>query len=299
MKILKPQKLKKSGTIGLLSVAGEIRDFSKLEKAAKYFENRGFKVKISENSRKKHNYLAGTDEERLKALHDFFLDDEITAIIATRGGYGSLRLIDKINYEIIAQNPKIFAGHSDITALSLMFYKKAGLITFSAPMACSDFSDIPDKFTEKAFWDVLEEEKNTFQLHNARVFKSGEACGILWGGNLATIVSLAGTDFIPDEKFVLFIEDIAEPAYKIDRMLTQLLNIEKFRKNLAGILLGDFTGLDCEQYFNDIFYGLNINIPIASGLKIGHEKEKITLPVGLKCNFNTQKLQLCIFYMAA
>ena len=94
---------------------------------------------------------------------------------------------------------------------------------------------------------------------------------------------------------MLFIEDVAEPAYKIDRMLTQLLNIEKFRKNLAGILLGDFTSLDCEQYFNDIFYGLNINIPIASGLKIGHEKEKITLPIGLKCNFNTDPAKLCVF----
>ena len=296
MKILKPKKLKKGDTIGLLSVAGKIEDFSKLKNAARYFENRGFKVKISENSYKKHNYLAGTDEERLNALHNFFLDDDITAIIATRGGFGSLRLIDKIDYEIIARNPKIFAGHSDITALSLMFFKKAGLITFSAPMAYSDFSDTPDKFTENAFWEIFEAEENAFQLQNARVFKSGEANGILWGGNLATIASLAGTDFIPDEDFVLFIEDIAEPAYKIDRMLTQLLNIEKFRKNLAGIVLGDFTGLDCEKYFNDIFYGLNLDIPVISGLKIGHEKEKLTLPIGVKCTLNTMQQELNISF---
>lgn len=140
MKILKPRKLKKGGTIGLLSVSGEVKELSQLENAKNYFENQGFKVKISKNSEKKHNYLCGTDEERLKALQDFFLDEEISAIIATRGGYGALRLVNKIDYEIIKKNPKIFAGHSDITALSLMFFKKTGLVTFSSPMACADFS---------------------------------------------------------------------------------------------------------------------------------------------------------------
>lgn len=292
MKILKPRKLKKGGTIGLLSVSGEVKELSQLENAKNYFENQGFKVKISKNSEKKHNYLCGTDEERLKALQDFFLDEEISAIIATRGGYGSLRLVNKIDYEIIKKNPKIFAGHSDITALSLMFFKKTGLVTFSSPMACADFSQKPDSFTEKAFWDVFWGEQKVFPLENPKIHKQGTATGRLWGGNLATIASLAGLDFVPDENFVLFIEDVAEPAYKIDRMLTQLLNIEKFKKNLSAIVPGDFTGLDSQEYFENIFFEFKKDIPIISGLKIGHEKEKITLPAGVKCRICTQKPEL-------
>lgn len=293
MKIAKPQKLKKGDTIGFLCASGEIRDFSAIENAKNYFENKGFKVKISSNFDQKNNYLCGTDEQRLSALHDFFKDEQISAIIAARGGYGSLRLINKIDYEIIKTNPKIFAGHSDITALSLMFYKKAGLVTFSSPMACSDFSS-PDSFTENAFWNVFENERKNFTLYDPVVYKSGTTSGILWGGNLATIASLAGIDFVPDEKFILFIEDIAEPAYKIDRMITQLLNIEKFKKNLNGIILGDFSDLDSNEYFDDVFYGLDMDIPIISGLKIGHEKEKITLPIGVKCRICTERKELTL-----
>ena len=159
-------------------------------------------------------------------------------------------------------------------------------------MACADFSQKPDSFTEKAFWDVFCDEQKVFPLENPKIYRQGAVTGRLWGGNLATIASLAGLDFIPDENFVLFIEDVSEPAYKIDRMLTQLLNIEKFKKNLSAIVLGDFTGLDSQEYFEDIFLGLKKDILIISGLKIGHEKEKITLPVGIKCRICSEKPEL-------
>lgn len=290
MNLIEPNKLQKGDTIGFLSVAGNVEDRIAVENAKKYFEECGYKVKISPNTFDSNNYLSGTDEARLEALTEFFSDDSINAIIALRGGYGSVKIINRINYDLIKANPKIFVGFSDITALSLMIYKKTGLMTFHGPMILSDFSGEVDNFTQKSFFDNLENAvTNIPLLPNSITYSKGAAQGILWGGNLSTIASLCGQDFIPGEMFILFIEDINEPAYKIDRMLTQLLNIASFKKNLGGILLGDFCGVDSQKYFDDIFYklGEKLSIPIRSGLKFGHVKQKLTLPIGRLYNFDT------------
>lgn len=289
MGLIVPPLLKKGGTIGILSVSGDIKDFSKLEKAKEEFEKAGYNVKISETSKTRKDYLCADDDARAKALNDFFEDKEIDAIVAARGGYGAIRILNKINYETIKNNPKIFAGYSDITALSLMIYRKTGLVTYNAPMAYSDFGGEISEFSKKSFFDVFENGISEIELNAKDIYFNGVASGILWGGNLSTIQSLCGLDFVPDEKFIFVTEDINEPVYKIDKMFTQLLNINKFKNNIKGIVLGDFTGIDNEIYFNNFFNCLSqeLKIPVTSGLKFGHEPDKQTFPIGANAILDT------------
>lgn len=279
MNLIKPKNLKQGSTIAFVSVAGEICENKALENAKIYFEKKGYNVKIfaSKNS---SAYLGGTDNERLSALHSAFLDPDTDALIAIRGGYGSLRLLNNIDWQLIKSNPKIFAGYSDITALLLMIYKMTGLITFHAPMVCSDFGAGITKFTENNFFKTLCSGFDSAELTGS--YNGNSAYGTLWGGNLSTVVSLCGLDFLPEEKFIMFCEDINEPVYKIDRMFTQLGNIKKFRDNIAALVIGDFSGLDDRDMFIEYIkqLALSLNIPLFFGLKAGHEKDKLTLPVG-------------------
>ncbi len=282
-------KLKKGDTIGFLSVSGDIKDFSRLEKAKELFEKRGYRVVISDTAKMRKNYLCAQDAIRAKALNDFFADKSINAIVSCRGGYGAIRILDKIDYELIKNNPKIFCGYSDITALQLMIYKKTGLVTYNAPMAYSDFGADIDKYSEESFFDTLTQGIKEMCLDKSQIYYAGAASGILWGGNLSTIQSLCGIDFIPEEKFVFVVEDVNEPVYKIDKMFTQLLNISKFKNNLSGIILGNFSNIDNEKYFNDFMTELaqDLKIPFTSGLQFGHEKQKLTFPIGQKVIFDT------------
>lgn len=277
-----PKKLKKGDTIGILCVSGDIKDHNRLENAKKYFEKQGFNVVISENSKERLNYLCGDDDTRVKALNDFFKDDKIDAIIAARGGYGAIRILDKIDYLSIKQHPKIFCGYSDITALELMIYKKTGLVTYNSPMAYTDFGADISPYTEKSFWSMLGGCSDEIIIDNPVIYYNGVTSAVLWGGNLSTIQSLCGQNFIPDEKFIFVAEDINEPVYKIDKMFTQLLNIQQFSNNLSGIVLGDFSGIDNENFFNDYFNTLaqELKLPVIGGLKFGHCKDIQTFPIG-------------------
>ena len=151
-------------------------------------------------------------------------------------------------------------------------------------MPKGDFQpDELDEFTVSNFWNTLESNNMTISSPELKTYKSGDAKGIVWGGNLATICSLCGLDFIPDEKFIFFAEDLNEPVYKIDRSFRQLLNINKFKQNVCAIVLGDFFGIDeyKEQLgtlFNEI--AQELNIPVYGGYQITHAKTKVTVPIG-------------------
>lgn len=333
MNLIKPEKLNKGDTIGIIALSGAIESKENILNAKKYFEGKGFKVVLSDNIFDKNRYLAGSDEKKVEELHKFFKNPEIKMILCARGGYGAIRLLDKIDWEIIKNNPKIFAGYSDVSALQAMILKKTGLITFYSPMASSDFGcEEVSKFVEKSFFDTLTNtesleisalapsplrgedsaERKGLSILSVRGFRceeraseklgegvnndipityfAGEAKGILFGGNLATTVSLCGQDFIPDEKFIFFAEDLGEDTYKIDKMMTQLLNIPQFHKNLTGIILGDFLDVKNKKHFDELFFeiGERYKVPILSGFKITHAKEKITLPYGAKTEFSTE-----------
>lgn len=281
MNLIEPKKLKMGDTIAIIAPCGCV-DIEKVYNAKKYFEKLGYEVKLGKNIEKCDRYLAGSDNERIADLENAFLDNEVKAIVCARGGYGAIRIIDKINYEIIRQNPKIFCGYSDITAFNAMFLKNAGLITYSGAMAQPDFGGELDKYTEKMFFEGLTSDKLRITPEFSYSYKSGDAEGILFGGNLSTITSLCGMDFIPDNKFLFFAEDLNEPAYKIDRYFTQLLNIEKFKQNLNAILLGDFLDVDEPEYLDKFFKELasTLNIPIVGGYPFTHETSKATVPIG-------------------
>lgn len=277
-------------TVGIVSLAGAISDDrDKIESAKKYFESKGLNVKLSKNIYDSNRYLAGDDEVKISELEHFFADPEIDIIINARGGYGSIRLINRIDYEIIKNNPKPFIGFSDITALLLMIYKRTGIVTYHGPMVISDFADIAP-FTEEFFNKAINNDKLEFA--GTTIYQSGRAEGVIWGGNLATVVSLCGQDFLPDEDFIFFTEDLNEPVYKIDRMFQQLINIHKFRDKCKGIVLGDFLDVDNTEWLEGFFKDLasNTNIPVIGGFKITHGQEKITIPIGKNCVLHDNKL---------
>lgn len=297
MNLIKPQKLKKGDKIGIIALSGDINSKENVFRAQEFFENEGYQIELCKNIFDKNRYLAGDDQSKVDELHRFFKDPEIKMILAARGGYGAIRLIDKIDFELIKNNPKIFAGYSDLTAIEAMLLKKCGLITFYAPHAQSDFGieSVIEPLKKSFFNTISAPDKIMLNQNNSgKVYFEGDCNGIFWGGNLSTLVSLCGIDFIPDEKFIFFAEDLNEPAYKIDRMFTQLLNIENFRKNLQGIVLGDFLDAepkdDLEKFFEEM--ADKLQKPMISGFKITHQSDKITVPYGAFATLNCEKKQI-------
>jgi muramoyltetrapeptide carboxypeptidase len=305
--------LNQGDTIGIIALSGNC-DREKVDKAKENIEALGHKVVLSKNIYDKNRYLAGSDEDKIKELHRFFENNEIKLILCARGGYGAIRLINKIDYELIKANPKPFCGFSDVTALLLMIYKKTGIITYHSPMACTDFNkgeaNIPSpqpspegrggsrqfvsgsEYSVQNFFDAI--NNATMSCKGTKIYANGVAEGILWGGNLATVVSLCGQDFIPDKDFIFFTEDLNEPVYKIDKMFQQLINIPEFKKYCKGIVLGDFLEVDNKEWLEEYFSELasRLNLPLIGGFKITHAEEKITLPIGKMAVLNGIELQI-------
>ena len=288
-------KLKLGDTIGIIALSG-VCDREKVEQSKAYFESLGYNVKLSKNIYDSNHYLAGSDEDKVNELHKFFEDSKIKLIMCARGGYGGIRLIDKIDYELIKANPKPFCGFSDVTSLLIMIYKKTGLITYHAPMACTDFAGLSVKgvgvneYTQSSFFDAVEGKR--FSLEANKVYKNGYAQGVLIGGNLTTVASLCGQKFIPDEYFIFFAEDLNEPVYKIDRMFQQLFNIKKFSRLCKGIILGDFLEVDNKEWLDEYLEDLSkrLKVPMVGGFKITHGSEKMTMPIGRFAQINEKKL---------
>lgn len=297
MNIIKPKKLQKGDTIGILAVSGKIKEYENIEKAKSFFEKEGYKVIVSETCKTSHRYMAGnSDNDCIEALHNFFQDNKINAILAARGGYGALRLLKKINWDIIKNNPKIFAGYSDITILLNMIFKNTGLITFHSAMANGDFANEIQNYTRESFFKTLKGETTLYHAENYKTFHSGITKGILWGGNLATLTSLCGIDFIPNKDLILFIEDLNEPVYKIDKMLTQLFNIEKAKANIKGIAIGEFKDIENKIDLDKVLqeFADELKIPMCDGFKITHNKIKDTIPVGAEAIFDSNTGRISI-----
>ena len=270
-------KLKSGDTIAIISPSGSICDRETFFQKIDELKNLGYKVKIFPNVFNQKGYLAGSDAERLNDLHAAFLDDECSAILCSRGGYGAIRLLDKINYNIIKNNPKIFIGSSDATALLAAFYAQAGLKSFHSLMLLNGFS--------KNDIDLINNQKEILPKKKHKIFIDGEAQGILWGGNLSTIVSLFGSDnYLPNEDMILFLEDINEPLYKIDKMLVQIFRNTQLKNKIKALIFGEFSGLKKEeekQLENLLFeYSKMLNVPCVFGYNITHGKNNVTVPFG-------------------
>lgn len=298
----KPKKLCKGDTIGVISPASSPDDLSRIDRGVNYFEKLGYQVEVGKNVGKYSGYLAGSDEERLEDLHDMFSNKKVKAVICVRGGYGSPRLLNKINYRLIKKNPKIFIGYSDITALQLAFFRKANLITFGGPMLAVDFHSEVNPYTEEIFWRTITSTKKIGKVRlpeNETLFpiRDGKAEGEIIGGNLSLVLALLGTPYFPKIKNkILFLEDVDEAPYKVDRYLNQLLDAGVFDK-ISGLILGEFT--DCEEKdatkksltLEEVLHNYlgALNLPIIKNFPHGHRKANYTIPFGINTKMNTEK----------
>ena len=287
--MIKPEVLNPGACIGIIAPSGPVTP-QEIDPAITYLKKSGFNVKTGASIYRKKGYLAGEDMERLNDLHSMFMDEEVSAIFCARGGYGALRLLRLIDFELISRRPKIFLGYSDITALLNAFLIKAGLVTFHGPVLKDFFksegSNIPP------LMDLLRDGKPpAIDLDPDMIISEGKARGILMGGNLSTFNTLIGTPYIrPLKDVILFLEDKGEAPYRVDRMLHQLI-ISDFFRCVRAILFGEFIDCGDVDEINSIISNIAeiIKIPVLKGLPFGHGARNIPFPVGVKVELDTSK----------
>ncbi len=259
-------------TIALVLPSGNIKEDQKDEINKKIdFLKTKFKVKEYFNQNTSLEYISDSDENRVKYFEQAFSDDEVDLVISIRGGFGAIKIVDKINYSLIKD--KIYVGSSDATILLAALNKKTNIKCFHGLMISNGFVENLDKNIE-----II--ENNIFKL-NLEQIRSGSCSGKLWGGNLSSLVSMfSGEQYFPNEDIVLFLEDLNEPMYKIDKMLYEIYRNEKLKSKIRGIIFGDF-------YFkkNEILpllkaYSALFKIPAYLTFDITHKKNNVTIPYG-------------------
>lgn len=283
-------RLKLGDTIGVIAPCGQENEEA-IKKGIETLNKLGFKVKQGKHIFDKYGYLAGKDEDRAEDFMEMFIDKEVNMILCMRGGYGAMRILPYLDFRIIKNNPKIFIGFSDVTAFLNALVLKTGLITFHGPMLTSK---LEDKHTINSFLTTIMEGHKPYTISNPKSNPieckvKGEAVGELVGGNLTLICSTLGTPYeIVTEGKILFIEEIGEEPYRIDRMLTQLILAGKLKK-CKGFILGHFNdcisssperSLTLEEVIEDRI--LKLNKPTLTNFMSGHLYPKLTLPIGAR-----------------
>jgi len=297
-KLLKPEALQKGDLIGIIAPAGPF-DQKKFQQGIEELKKMGFKLSIPSELYEKNGYFAGTDEHRADLLNRFFHDNNIKAIVCARGGFGSLRILPLIDFDMIRDNPKIFVGFSDISAILLTLNKKCGLITFHGPMVTT-LAEADQKSKGLFFSTLTDDKKLEVILQRGTSIKPGISSGIVFGGNLATLCHLLGTPFEPSfEGGILILEDVGEVPYKLDRMLSQMKLAGCF-DGLAGLALGSFKGCgkydDIYRIVEDVFK--EDDIPILAGFEAGHVNSNITFPIGLPATLDANSSKI-VFHESA
>lgn len=309
---LKPERLCLGDTVGIVAPASPPPDPNAIDRALEAMERYGFKPRLGQHVRARHGFLAGGDRERACDLMEMFGDKKVKAILCLRGGYGSARLLELLDYDLIRRNAKILSGFSDITSLHCALAKKVNLISIHAPMLNGGLSakDVPE-FTRSSFLRTVTEPKPAGSIAEGSdrdkisVLRGGMAEGRLIGGNLSVLCAAIGTPFEPAFKGrILFLEDIGEKPYRLDRMLTQLLNAG-ILKQVAGVAVG--VNRDCEdpgahgakefrQSSMDVIKERlsNLRVPVVVGLPFGHMAVNATIPVGARALLDGDKGDLVI-----
>ncbi len=303
--MIRPKPLKKGDKIGLIGASSPTPQ-DRIEPSIKAMEDLGFEVVLGESCRGYHGFLSGSDELRANDINDMFEDKSIKGIFAIRGGYGASRLLDMLDYDMIKKNPKVFAGYSDVTALHSIFNERCKLITFHTPMPSTELYKSVDDYTMNYFRKNIFSEEPLGILKNPagqelKTLVQGKAKGKLVGGNLSLVVSSMGTPYELDTKGkILFLEDVDECPYKIDRMLLQLKQCGKF-KDAAGIILGAWT--DCEAKEGDnsltlmeVFEELILpeSKPTIYNLACGHCMPTMSLPLGAIVKINSKNNEILV-----
>lgn len=303
--LIRPAMLRAGDTVGVITPATAVSDPDRLALVAPTLRHFGLKLKMGKSAGKRMNDYRVSIDERLDDLHRMFRDPEIKAVFCLRGGYGAMHLLDRIDYDLIRRHPKIFVGYSDITALHLALHKHSRLVTFHAPVVLSRFTDYTqDSFRRNLFANTAPgkftnpPDRNSLRPSNPlRTIKAGIATGRLTGGNLTLITATLGTPHEIDTRdAVLFLEDVDEEPYSIDRMLTQLRLAGKLDAaravifgKCAGCEPGDYKPATASPYslgetLDNILGGLRV--PVLYGLTIGHTDDQLTLPLGAQARLD-------------
>ncbi|WJY26945.1 S66 peptidase family protein [Sporosarcina trichiuri] len=299
---LTPKRLQRGDTIGIVSPSSPPNQES-LERSYAFLEQLGLKWKLGEHVKDVNGYLAGEDDDRLADIESMFADPEIDGIICAGGGYGSARYADRLDYQLISENPKIFWGFSDITFLHTAIAKYSGLVTFHGPMLAScvgkdTFSELSAKLFRQLFEPM--ELHYSEDISPLRSMSGGVVSGELTGGNLSLLASGIGTKFEIDTKGkILLIEDVGEEPYRVDNLMNQLRLAGKFA-DAAGIVIGDFADAEPKkkpsQSLETVleFYTASLGKPVVSGFKIGHCEPHFAVPLGATARLDADGKTLTI-----
>lgn len=289
--------------IAIVAPSGYAPDETAFLESVEALQAQGCKVRSCYQPSAKFQRFGGNDEARIEQLHAAARDPDVQIVLALRGGYGMSRLLPGIDFDLLAQSGKLFVGHSDFTALQMGLLSHGGAMSFAGPMVCGDFArpDVSD-FTMRHFWECLTQPSHVISAE-AKDNPVLDVSGKLWGGNLSMLVHLVGTPYMPAiDGGILFMEDVNEHPYRVERMLMQLLHAGILQRQQA-LLLGDFSSYRLTDYDNGYDFSAmlayirdNCGIPVVTGLPFGHIKDKVTLAVGcdarLASNTNSFTLQM-------
>ena len=280
--------------IGIVAPSGYASEPMAVDRAVTRLRAAGAHVTLFCHPADKFERFGASDQERVAQLHAAANDPAIDIVIALRGGYGVSRILPMLDFNLLAQSGKLFVGHSDFTAFQMALLAATNAGSFAGPMICDDFGrDVPSQFTLDHFWRCLHSDSITLTSDHA-CSKSVQVTGRLWGGNLAMLSHLVGSPYLPDiDGGILFLEDINEHPFRLERMLLQLMHAGVLHKQKA-IVLGDFSGGRVSEYDNgfDVESVIahireRISVPVVTGLQFGHVVDKLTLPIGAQATLST------------
>ena len=283
-----------SSGIYLFSPSGQILEPKRLELASQRLNQLGFAVDIDPDALAVHERFAGTDAQRLAAVQRA-LQQPQPIVMATRGGYGLSRILGQIDWRAVADSGKRFVGMSDFTAFNLALLAQTGAISYTGPTAIADFGgDETDELTTELFGELMRGELELFSFESEDS-DAVDGHGVLWGGNLALVCSLLGTPYFPNiDGGILFLEDVGEAPYRVERMLTQLWHAGVLNRQMA-VVLGRFTAYKTGASDNGFDMGSvirwlreTVKVPVVTGLPYGHVDVKVSLPVGKEVGLATE-----------
>jgi muramoyltetrapeptide carboxypeptidase len=305
---VRPARLKRGDLIGLVTPGGPIR-VEQLKETIEKLEGMGFRTTYDDSVLSEYGYFAGRDQERADELMQMFNRTEVDGIWCVRGGYGSIRILDLLDYRIIEQNPKVFVGYSDITAIHTAIFKETGLVTYHGPVGISDFN----RFSVKSLQKVIMEPESPYKYPYRRekdtrenpeferyTIRGGEAEGLLTGGNISVLDSMIGSRYEPDfENRLVYLEEIEEKTYRVDKMLFHLLSATSLKK-AAGIVMGVFSDCNINDEprlsLRDAIHDLlePLGIPVSYGHSFGHINRMVTIPNGIRARLDADRNSLML-----